>query len=167
MLHTKKFSTRPLLDTFPPPHTSVWKLESSSRKLSHHARRTCNANRVLDRAESVLPIAPALQEIPIGSLLMSLGLINCTGCYCSLPWRSHVISSGSSWLKNSSSGLLRYIALKNCRRLPRTVTTRMAAESGTERPDGSWVSAGMLLTAGGLLPSLLTCFQAEQVSRMF
>ncbi|KAK9919124.1 hypothetical protein WJX75_009588 [Coccomyxa subellipsoidea] len=42
----------------------------------------------------------------------------------------------------------------------------MGLEAGRERPDGAWFAAGVLLTAGGLAPSLATCFHAEQVLTM-
>ncbi|BDA49189.1 hypothetical protein COCOBI_13-2990 [Coccomyxa sp. Obi] len=39
-------------------------------------------------------------------------------------------------------------------------------EPDSDRPDGSWFTAGLVLTAGGLIPSLVTCFFAKEVLAM-
>lgn len=36
-------------------------------------------------------------------------------------------------------------------------------EPDSDCPDGSWFTAGLVLTAGGLIPSLTTCFLAKEV----
>lgn len=93
---------------------------------------------------------------------MHLGRIGSTICLSSLALRRHDLLFQSLW-RIKPSLIQRFCRHKDCRNSPGTAIARMGLEAGRERPDGAWFAAGVLLTAGGLAPSLAACFHAEQV----